>query len=254
MWRIGEEMRRFLTILVVLGVVAGVGCEREQAVEPPEPAVQVVLEEPAEAEDPVMEEVVEEEPSPPAASFESWPGREEHRTFELTWLGGEEEAELRQEPDRGADVIARARFFDGEQVEWTQTQVQVVRPRPYQAQQAMRWSGLPYDAEYMEVEAGERQFEFEEGDQLYLYQYGGEGTCFWGVEQEIVLGSCPLDGWRALEGGEDAPWQPLEQEWWVKVKSGQAEGWILVDEAPVEVRLRYLEGFDSFDEHDEPDY
>lgn len=251
-----RKMRRFYSILMicVLGLCAG--CEREQAETPAPPAREITPQEES-PEKPILEENLEdEEVTAPAAAFDSWPGREEFRIFELMWLGGEEPLALREEPDREAEILGHATFLDGEQLDWTQTMVLVLEPRPYQAEQAMEWSGLPYDAEYMELEAGNRQFEVEEGELLYLYQYDGEGTCFWALEGEIALGSCPLDGWTALgdevNESESLLWKPLRQEWWVKIKSGDLEGWFLVEEAPVEVKVRQIEEFDTFDDPEGP--
>lgn len=255
MWPMNKVMRRFNLILMICLVGFGAACEREQAA-PSIPAPEEVASDMASSHDePSPKEADEDEEmaeSPPRASFESWPGREEHRTFELMWLGGDEEYGLREEPAREADVAGVVSFLDGDQLEWTQTVVQVLKPRIYEAEQAMSWSGLSYDAEYMELEAQERRYELQEGDRISLYQYGGEGSCYWGIEQEILLGACPTDHWRVLDEGanseEQAPWQPLEQEWWVKVKSDDVEGWLLVDEAPVEVIQRYIDGFDVFEE------
>lgn len=185
------------------------------------------------------------------ADFATWPGQGEGMTFDLMWLGGDEAIELREAPDQEAAVVATASWLDGEQFEWTGSRVHVDEPRPYTVEVDRELTGLPYDAEFLELEADEQRVELQEGESVYLYQYGGEGACYMGVGSKILLAQCPDEAMSVDDDSDldDAEWKPLSQQWWVQVHvDGEDKGWFPVHDAPVEVHLRSVEGYDDFDD------
>lgn len=189
------------------------------------------------------EEVVEPEP----VEFVTWPGLEKQKTFELMWLGGDEEVELHDEPRADADVVGDVGWLDGQEFEWINTVVYVEEPRSYRVAESTELSVTPYDIEYGELEADERVYELEDGDEIFLYQYGGEKTCYLGIEDDVVLGDCPYDG-IDVAGDEletEERWTPIAEQWWVEVEVDGVEGWLFVDEAPVSVHPREVEGYDD---------
>ncbi len=232
-----------------------VGCDRDghEIVEPEPLALEVpeVLQKPPGVESP--DEPEEFVPIP--VDFSTWPGREEYMTFELMWLGGDEEVALHEEPRKESEVVAQLRWFDGDQLDWAETNVHVDSPRAYRVGEPQVITGIPYDVEFRELEADQREFEVGVDETLYLYQYAGEGTCYLGVAEEIVLADCPTGEVEIEDDGDsrvDGQWRPISQSWWVRVTGGDSDqGWLLVDDAPVEVHPRKIEGFDHTDDFDE---
>ncbi|RAL24885.1 hypothetical protein DL240_01360 [Lujinxingia litoralis] len=238
--------QKWAAIVMIGGLVA---CEKEG----PAPAPESVQEEAVPVEPPVAaveeEPVVEVvEPPPGPLTFVSWPGREELYTFDLMWLGGEREVALLAEPDPQAEVVDRAGWMDTEELRWQDTRVRVTEPRYYLLESPRELVGLAYDQSFEELEAEEIRLELEEGERLALYQYDGEGSCYLGARGLVVLSGCPEEGVR-LEEAEPAEqagerWRPRAQQWWVKVQGPRAAGWMRVDDAPVEVHVRQIEGYD----------
>ncbi|TXD38884.1 hypothetical protein FRC98_00325 [Lujinxingia vulgaris] len=247
----------------------GAGCDRDaepeavvDPVAPAQPEEEAVEVEPTE---PDAEEA--EPPGPPSGplSFASWPGREELHTFDLMWLGGEREVALYEAPDATSASVGRASWMDTEEIVWEDSRVRVTEPTFYEVSQALEVVGLAYDESFEELDAEELHLELEEGELLALYQYGGEGTCFVGARGQVLLGACPDEaaGLREVEAPSEAPsqregaaagegahaevkerWRPRQQEWWVKVRHDAESGWMRVDDAPIEVHVRLIEGYD----------
>lgn len=248
------------SVAVVLFLLLG-GCEREieeSAKEPPGVELPVVMEPEGEFEGQEEEEpeAAPEGLGPDPIWLSTWPGREEHTTVAVMWLGGDEEQPLYKQPDQGSQEIGRFGFEDGADLEWTQSKVYVEKPRELRVLEETEWVGIPFDAEYRELEAEARSFVLEEEERIYLYQYEGEGSCFLGVQGEVALGDCPGGGGIAVseepeEGGQS--WRPDVQYWWLEIRMGSVEGWLLVDEAPVDVRIVDLSdgGYDSIYGKDE---
>ncbi len=235
-------------VLALFGAVVACDEPPEEPVAEPEPELEMAVIE-AMSERPKPPQGGEAKPRP--VGFFTWPGQHEGMTFDLMWLGGDEPLSLREEPDDEASVVATATWFDGEQLAWKDTLVHVQKPRPYTVEEPLELIGTSYDVEFAELEAEERHFELDEGDSVLLYQYGGEGACYVGVEDEIVLAQCPGQGMKAEDdtGLDDGPaWRSLAEQWWVEVAADGDRGWFQVHQAPVEVHTRYIEGYDEFDE------
>lgn len=254
-------MKRWTTTAIVLALCLAVACDRssEEEVRSPEPVLEV---EPPRVESPeVADEDVDEiadEVEPEAVDFIAWPSSGEQWTFELMWLGGDEEIELRDRPRLDASGVGMVSWMDGDQVEWMETRIHVDRPRLYFVEESITLTGTPYDTEFLELEATERQVEFQAGERVYFYQYAGENRCFIGVGGEILYTGCDL--LQFLTGHDDLEWEnedyfrPYSQQWWVKVDQASVQGWMLVDEAAVDVHERRIEGYEDFNEpeDDEP--
>lgn len=178
----------------------------------------------------------------------SWPGQEEQKTFELTWLGKDETVELREAPEPDAEVVATARWFDGEEVDWVETRVHVDEPQAYRMSEAVEIRATPHDVDDGELEAEEKKYALEEGDQVYVYQAAVGGGCYLGVAEEVVVGDCPDEG-LPVEGYDELDAEqiraPDSQQWWVKVRTDDGSGWFEVKEAPVEVHVREVEGYEE---------
>ena len=199
--------------------------------------------------EPTDEDDEPEDVEPEPVEFATWPGIKKQMTFELMWLGGDEEVALYDEPRPEAEAIGAAGWIDGQEFEWIRTVVYVETPRPYQVEESAEVVVTPYDIEYGELEADEYTVELSAGDDIFLYQYGGEGTCYLGIGTDVVLGDCPHDG---ISVGDDdldseARWTPLKEQWWVEVSSDQKRGWFRVDDAPVSVHAREVEGYEYED-------
>ena len=247
-------MRRWTTVVLVGGVCAWRGgCEDvPQQVDAGQAAVPV-----AEI-DPVAEfsdSDSEESPHPGAADFSTWPGTREDETFALMWLGGDEQVQLRAEPTDEAEVVASASWPDGGELEWLATRVRVDEPRAMQAQRAVELVASTYHREERRLATDQQHFELAAGDRVFFYQYDGEETCYYGVGDQIVLGDCLPEALAAVGEGQPAegePVTPVSKQWWVRVETPEgSRGWMLVDEAPVEVHRRALEGYDGIDGPDE---
>lgn len=261
--------RKGAALLMLLTLPGGwVGCDRGGEPEAPAPAVPVEREEAPAVEAPAEPDAEEAEPpGPPEGplSFSSWPGREELHTFDLMWLGGEREVALYEAPDAASSQVGAASWMDTEEIVWEDTRVRVMEPTAYEATRALEVAGLAYDEDFEELDAEEVRLALEEGEQVALYQYGGEGTCFVGARGQVVLGPCPTEemGLRAVSERPDADaqpaqaasegaahpevkerWRPREQQWWVKVRHNAQSGWMRVDDAPVEVHVRLIEGYE----------
>ncbi|RVU47917.1 hypothetical protein EA187_00325 [Lujinxingia sediminis] len=260
------EVAALLMLLMLPG--GWVGCDRGGAPESPAaPGVPVEREEAPEVVAPAEPDVDEVQPSGPPEgplSFASWPGREELHTFDLMWLGGEREVRLHEAPDASSAQVGQASWMDTEEIVWEDTRVQVLEPTSYEVIRALELAGLAYDEDFEELDAEEVRLALEEGEQVALYQYGGEGTCFVGARDQVLLGPCPneemglrkvarpdadvLPQERAAQGAAHPEvkerWSPLEQQWWVKVRHNAHSGWMRVDDAPVEVHVRLIEGYE----------
>lgn len=238
--KVPKMKRRIVVVLMMVMVLSG--CERDNQApvdgsseeEEHRPEWQVGRgEQDVEAED---VEMIEDQEVPEEVLFSTWPGRDEHRQVELMWLGGEGEVQLWEAPDRESEQVATIGWEDGEDLIWRESWVRVIAPRALTVENEGIWQGIPYDAEYRELEAEPKEFVLHAGEEIYLYQYDGEGTCFLKVQREIALGDCPNGGTLSVME-EGAELLPEEQQWWIKVSEAQGEGWILVDEAPLEVRV-----------------
>ena len=186
----------------------------------------------------------------------SWPGRHEQMTFDLTWLGGDEEMKLRDKPDVDAEVVATKNILDGEQVDWLRSRLRVDEPRIYIATDKVELIATPYLTEEDELGEEELIFVLEEEDPVFLYEYAGEESCLLGVHAELVVADCPEEPSFVEKepeaGGEEFEkkerWKPLSSQWWVKVDSDEGPGWFEVADAPVDVHTRRVEGYDKFGE------
>lgn len=237
----------------IFGVLLLGACDREAPVQSGEDELEeapvLQIEEREEREDLGLEEAESAEKAGPESLWlRTWPGREEHSSVAVMWLGGNQEIGIHEEPDGESAEVGRFSFLDGDDLEWNQSRVLVDEPRELTVAAETEWVGIPFDPDYEELEARPRSFYLEEGEAIYLYQYEGEGTCFLGVQGEVVLGDCPGGEVRVeqeLEEGEQ--WRPLSQQWWLLIAVEGREGWMRVDEAPVEVRRIDLsdQGYDS---------
>ena len=202
-------------------------------------------------------EIPEEPDDPPAVEpmpveLYGWPGRHEQLTFELTWLGGGDELGLLKEPNPEAEEVATASPLDADQLNWVASIVYVEIPRTYLAEASHTLRATPYDVEGDELEDDEIEFEIEADDPVFLYQYFGEETCILAVEGQMVVAPCPEEKFSPQDG-EDSPgeatrrWEPVSQKWWVKVRTDDGSGWFAVEDQPIDVHMRSLEGFDEID-------
>lgn len=207
----------------------------------------------------------EEQIDPPAVDFPgSWPGQADHDTFELMWLGGDREVELREQPRLDAPVVGVAGWTDAHQMRWEQTLIRVEHPRPLHTVESIELMGTAYDVDVGQLEAREEAWQLDEDERLYAYRRNIEGDCFLGIGSEVVLTDClyervePADELSDPDETDetvetDVPgdvdlWSPLSKQWWVGVRAEAADGWLLVDDVDVEVLPRRLEGYDEFDE------
>lgn len=257
--KIGSSgLRIGVAIWILAG--AGSGCERapESPQKPQAPAAPVETVEQDSEPVEIAQEEEKEVAGPPEGPliFASWPGREELHTFELMWLGGEREVELLEAPDPEAAVSARASWMDTEEIVWEDTRVRVEAATLYRVEGAREVAGLAYDEAFEELDAEEVHLELEDGELLALYQYAGEGTCFVGARGQVLLSECPAEGVRevrdedpaegsaVIDGERRERWRPRSQQWWAKVRYKGSTGWMRVDNAPVEVHIRLIEGYD----------
>lgn len=195
------------------------------------------------------EEKADEEFEPIVVEFPGWPGDREQMTFELMWLGGDEELELREFPEPASEVVAKGRWFDGEEFDWLKSLVVVEKPRAFRVEEDYETMATPYDVEFAELEAEDQLISLEEGERIYLYQDRGEGSCFMGTREGVVLGSCPEQKLSVEEKPQehDDAWTAVDEKWWVKVEGDGGEGWFVVTEASVEVHPRQLDGYDEWE-------
>lgn len=242
------------TVCVAGLCLASAGCEpTPEQVERTDPQPAVAEIEPAPR---IPEPDLHEPDHPGSATFSTWPGYEEHRTFEVMWLGGDGDVELYDEAGGDGDPLETASWLDGTKMEWLDSMVHVDEPRPLEVTRTVEIVATPYDVETKRLAADDNYYELSAGDRLFLYHYGGEQSCYYGVDDSIVLSDCLSDPVNIDdETGLDveAPWTPLSKQWWLLVESPQGtRGWMLVDEAPVEIHERQLEGFDGVDGPDGP--
>ena len=233
-------LRKSGAVGVLAALLAFAGCDREEEGSEPEapPLLDVSpVEEAVETSEEIVEEALEETAFvPDSLWFSTFPGRDEHQRVELMWLGGDERVSVREEPRRDSPVLVEKNWLDGEDLDWNQSRVHVLRPRTLSVARESEWVGIPFDQEFEELEAEPRSYRVEQGELLYLYQYDGEGQCYLGIDQEVALGDCPAEGALAVrEILED--FLPEEQEWWIEILTEAGPGWLLVDEAPLEVRV-----------------
>ena len=192
------------------------------------------------------------EPQPEPVDFQSWPGSHEYDTFDLMWLGGDDELPLRDSPQPDADVIGSVSWLDGEHIDWTTTTLLVETPTIYRADAQFELVGTPYDVEFGELAIEDEEYVVDEGEPVFVYRYGGDGTCYLGVQSEIVYTECPDDNLRqengeAIEVDGEKRWSPQTRQWWIEVSTDGLRGWFDIDDAPVEVHARDIEGYDEFD-------
>ncbi len=202
----------------------------------------------------VAEEVERPWRGPRPAFFDGWPGADEGmRSFELVWLGGEEELPLRVESIPDAPVVTVATYEDGEEVDWVQTRLVVVEPRLVAFVEDWQMWALEYDEEKGEVEGEEIEAEFEAGDKTEIYS-GAGGECYLSHEEKIVLAECPPDDYveavsaRGEALDEEVVMDGRRIEWWIKATWRDERGWFEVEEAPVEIHERRMEGYDMRDD------
>lgn len=233
--------------LTAAGVSTGIGaCQDhpEADGQPPEvePAVAVV--DPPEDEPPSDDEDVESV----VVEFATWPGGDE-KTFGVMWLGGDETLTLVEKPEPDSEIVAEASWLDGQELEWMDTIVVVDEPRPFVIDDEFVSAVMHYDIDYAELEAEETTIVFEEGQQVYLYRYDGEQTCYLGTDEGVVLSDCPAEKMAPADEVEayDDPWTPRSEQWWVEVDGDGERGWFRVEEAPVEVHPRKPEGYDELE-------
>ena len=248
-------MVRLWTIGVVTVSVAVLSaCERapEQKAESSDEEPEMAIIEPRPELSPERKPAVWE---PESVDFSTWPGSVDAESFDLMWLGGEESVELHAEPRREADVGGTTSWLDGEEIDWSATVVQIEEPRRYRADEAFVLEATPFDAEFGELEREVREYELDEDEVLYSYRYDGDGMCYLGIDGQIVYATCP-DGRIVADAGDEVEdsemaWHPVEARWWVEVDEGPS-GWFVVDDAPVEVLAREVEGYDGVDGPQEP--
>jgi len=190
------------------------------------------------------------EPEP--VDFHSWPGSHAYDTFDLMWLGGDEELPLRDSPQSDADIIGSVTWLDGDHIDWTATRLHVDTPAIYRADSDFELVGTPYDVEFGELALEDDEYIVDEGEPVFVYRYGGDGACYVGVQSEIVYTECPDDNLQrkdgeAIEVDGDERWEPQSRTWWVEVSTDGLQGWFDIDDAPVEVHARNIEGYDEFD-------
>lgn len=235
-------------------VVAGllVGCQETPEPKPEDPGdeqPEVVVIEPA-------VEFPDDDPEqfePESVEFAgTWPGAADHETFELMWLGGDDEIELLGEARDDAEVVESASWMDGAEFEWLETRVWVEEPGRLEVVEDTTLEATPYDPEFGQLEAHDETYRLEAGEPLFSYRYDGRGSCYLGVETEIVYAECPEEevdfGGETADAEPDRRWGAEASSWWVRVEAGDTEGWFQVDEAPVEVHQRSVGGYEKLDE------
>ncbi len=243
-------MRRLLAGMAIAGGLAmAAGCEpgpsEEEEPRQRETRYAEILPRPD-----LVDDQPEEEEGPPTVEFSIWPGGGDWAASELMWLGSGEGLKLREAPDPEAPVIDEGRWDDGELLEWSTSLVRVDQPRPYRVDEKVELLATPYDSEFGELEAKDEVYELDVGDQIWLYQYDGDGMCYLLVGDEVVLSDCPgesmsVEDTTGLEGDEG--FKPLSEQWWVEVTTDDGGGWFMAREAPVEVHSRKADGFEDIE-------
>lgn len=182
---------------------------------------------------------------------EAWPGQGEMLTFQLTWLGGEEEVVLRERPDENSAEVARRSWEDGSDVDWEETRVVVLAVRPFRALKDVRLEVMPFDPQAEVLEPEEMVEEnvvvtVSQGELIELYQYVGEETCYLGIGGQMYVGDCPGKEFETAVAVEEGQRRltPLEQEWWVLVGDGEARGWVRADNSLFEAHTRRMEAYE----------
>ncbi len=241
-----SRQRSGVVIVAVVWLV--VGCEPQPQPKDDEPEPQpeiVVVEAPKPAEDDR-----DAKPVSPVDFFGSWPGEVEYDSFDLMWLGGDDEIELREEPQEDAEVVGVAGWRDGEEFHWRETMVRIDTPRAYESLEDFELEATPYDEEFGQLEAEDIVVDVEAGQKLFAYRYAGEYGCYLGVEQQVVYADCPADQvgvdpekFDGIDAGEK--WTGEHRQWWVMVDGEDGEGWFRADDAPLEVHPRVVEGYDD---------
>ena len=246
-----EKMKKRWKILGVasVGLFFSLAAGCDEVSEPSDPLAE--FERPEALVEPAAETPEEEfeEFDPVVVEFPGWPGQDEQMTFELMWLGGNEQLELREAPKVDAQVAAGGSWFDGDHFDWLQSLVVVQTPRPLVVVQDYEMTVTPFDTEEGELEAADERIRLEQGERIFLYRYQDEGSCYLGIRDGVVLGSCPGSRLEPEEEPQelDDPWTSIDEKWWVKVEGDDGVGWFVVSEAPVEVHPREIEGYDEFD-------
>ncbi len=261
--KLGKNMLRVrglegvLLLVVVLGACNLMGCEkRATGSKDSDVGQQEKLELVTSVQKDVPDaesDTVENQARPEQAllEVESWPGRREMSTFSITWLGGAETVVLREFPRTLSAEVSTRSWEDGSEVEWSDTRVVVYAGRPFQALKNTRMEVVEFDptVEPLQPEEMIDQYvtlEINEGDSIELYQFVGDETCYIGVNEKIYVGDCPGKDFQTNADGSEGKLrlEPLEQEWWALVGDGAQRGWVQLDGALFETRIRRMTDYE----------
>lgn len=156
------------------------------------------------------------------------PHNEELTTVALTWSA--DSAEVPVYRSMGASKTSgNVKMTKGTPVEYAESQVLITDAMRLTPRAGTELQGASsFTPSTGAVAEAMRNEKLTPEDTVYLLMYAGEGTCYFQVNSDYYLATCPSED--DYEPVDDFSQTPLDSQWWIRIDGAQGKGWLQVDD------------------------